>query len=81
MVGGLGSGLTSESADAIRAVLRNDLPAGIEGFLAPISAAGLLCLARPEVLVCNAAHVKNVPGRKTDLLTELRGVAAGQGVA
>jgi hypothetical protein len=26
-----------------------------------------------KVLVCNAAHVKNVPGRKTDLLTELRG--------
>jgi len=25
-----------------------------------------------RVLVCNAAHVKNVPGRKTDLLTELR---------
>ena len=25
-----------------------------------------------QVLVCNAAHVKNVPGRKTDLLTELR---------
>ncbi len=27
-----------------------------------------------EVIKCNAAHVKNVPGRKTDLLTELRGV-------
>jgi transposase len=28
-----------------------------------------------QVLVCNAAHVKNVPGRKTDPLTELpRGV-------
>ena len=26
-----------------------------------------------QVLVCNAAHVKNVPGRKTDLLTELPG--------
>ena len=24
-----------------------------------------------RVLVCNAGHVKNVPGRKTDLLTEL----------
>jgi len=24
-----------------------------------------------KVLICNAAHVKNVPGRKTDLLTEL----------
>ncbi len=24
-----------------------------------------------QVLVCNAGHVKNVPGRKTDLLTEL----------
>ena len=30
-----------------------------------------------QVLVCNAAHVKNVPGRKTDLLTELPGVPAG----
>ena len=26
-----------------------------------------------RVLVCNAGHVKNVPGRKTDLLTELPG--------
>jgi hypothetical protein len=26
-----------------------------------------------EVCVCNAAHMRNVPGRKTDLLTELRG--------
>ena len=26
-----------------------------------------------KVLVCNAGHVKNVPGRNTDLLTELRG--------
>jgi transposase len=25
-----------------------------------------------RVLICNAAHVKNVPGRKTDPLTELR---------
>ncbi len=24
-----------------------------------------------ELWLCNAAHVKNVPGRKTDLLTEL----------
>jgi transposase len=24
-----------------------------------------------QVLLCNAGHVKNVPGRKTDLLTEL----------
>jgi transposase len=34
-----------------------------------------------KVLVCNAAHVKNVPGRKTDLLTELRaglGQVSGQ---
>ena len=30
-----------------------------------------------QVLVCNAGHVKNVPGRKTDLLTELLGVPAG----
>ena len=33
-----------------------------------------------QVLVCNAAHVKNVPGRKTDLLTEPWGIAAGQRV-
>jgi transposase len=26
------------------------------------------------VCVCNAAHMRNVPGRKTDPLTELRGV-------
>ena len=30
-----------------------------------------------EVIKCNAAHVKNVPGRKTDLLTELIEVPAG----
>jgi len=30
-----------------------------------------------RVLVCNAGHVKNVPGRKTDLLTEHSGVPAG----
>ena len=30
-----------------------------------------------QVLVCNAGHVKNVPGRKTDPLTELLGVPAG----
>jgi transposase len=33
-----------------------------------------------EVLLVNAAHVKNVPGRKTDLLTEQRHVIAGQGL-
>ena len=31
----------------------------------------LLAHGEFEVLVCNAGHVKNVPGRKTDLLTEL----------
>jgi transposase len=31
-----------------------------------------------EVCVCNAAHMRNVPGRKTDLLTELRNVSAAQ---
>ena len=31
-----------------------------------------------QVLVCNAGHVKNVPGRKTDLLTELPDVSAAQ---
>ena len=31
-----------------------------------------------QVLVCNPGHVKNVPGRKTDLLTEPRGVTAAQ---
>jgi hypothetical protein len=29
-----------------------------------------------EVCVCNAAHMRNVPGRKTDLLTELPDVTA-----
>jgi hypothetical protein len=28
----------------------------------------------------NAAHMRNVPGRKTDLLTELLDVAAAQAV-
>ena len=31
-----------------------------------------------QVLVCNAGHVKNVPGRKTDLLTELPNISAVQ---
>ncbi len=44
-VGGLGPGLTSESADAARVVLRNDLSAGIQGFPAPTGTAGLICLA------------------------------------
>jgi hypothetical protein len=35
MVKGLGSGLTSESADAARVVLRNDLPAGPRFFWHP----------------------------------------------
>jgi Transposase len=38
----------------------------------------LLAHGEFEVLVCNAGHVKNVPGRKTDLLTELpRGLRGG----
>jgi transposase len=32
-----------------------------------------LAAAEIEVCVCNAAHMRNVPGRKTDLLTELAG--------
>jgi hypothetical protein len=32
---GLGPGLTSESADAVRVVLRNDLPAGSQVFWHP----------------------------------------------
>jgi len=32
-----------------------------------------------QVLVCNAGHVKNVPGRKTDLLTELPGAVSQVG--
>ena len=31
----------------------------------------LLAHGEFEVLMCNDGHVKNVPGRKTDLLTEL----------
>ena len=34
---------------------------------------------RFELWLCNAHHVKNVPGRKTDLLTELPDVSAVQG--
>ena len=44
-VGSLGPGLTSESADAARVALRNDLPAGSQFFLAPTGIAGLICLA------------------------------------
>src|ERR1035438_8004676 len=40
---GLGPGLTSESADAVRVVLRNDLSAGPQVFLAPTGGAGLIC--------------------------------------
>jgi hypothetical protein len=47
----------------------------------PVFHALLEAGAFEQVLVCNAAHVKNVPGRKTDLLTELDGIAAGHGVA
>ena len=35
---------------------------------------------RFELWLCNAHHVKNVPGRKTDLLTELSAVSAAQQV-
>jgi transposase len=34
-----------------------------------------------EIAVVNPAHAKALRGHKTDLLTELRGVGAGQGVA
>jgi hypothetical protein len=44
-VGGLGPGLTSDSADAARAVLRDDLPAGPQVFTAPAGGAGLICPA------------------------------------
>src|SRR5256714_3191107 len=44
-VGSLGPGLTSESADAVRAVLRDDLSAGSQVFTAPTSGAGLICPA------------------------------------
>jgi hypothetical protein len=42
-VRGLGPGLTSDSADAVRVVLRNDLSAGSQVFVAPTGAAGLIC--------------------------------------
>ena len=44
-VGSLGPGLTSDSADAVRAVLRDDLSAGPQVFMAPASGAGLICPA------------------------------------
>ncbi len=46
-VGSLGPGLTSESADAARAVLRDDLSAGPRS-MAPASGADLICLAWEE---------------------------------
>src|SRR5437016_2048484 len=47
-VGSLGPGLTSESADAARAVLRDDLSAGSQVFVAPTGGAGLIRLAWEE---------------------------------
>jgi hypothetical protein len=44
-VGSLGPGLTSDSADAVRAVLRDDLSAGAQVYMAPASGAGLICPA------------------------------------
>ena len=44
-VGSLGPGLTSDSADAARAVLRDDLSAGPQVFTAPAGGAGLICPA------------------------------------
>jgi hypothetical protein len=44
-VGSLGPGLTSDSADAVRAVLRDDLSAGPQVLMAPASGAGLICPA------------------------------------
>src|SRR5580700_9715424 len=44
-VGSLGPGLTSDSADAVRAVLRDDLSAGPQVYMAPASGAGLICPA------------------------------------
>jgi hypothetical protein len=44
-VGSLGPGLTSDSADAVRAVLRDDLSAGPQVFTAPAGDAGLICPA------------------------------------
>src|ERR1700749_4628111 len=45
-VGSLGPGLTSDSADAVRAVLRDDLSAGPQVCRAPARGAGLICPAR-----------------------------------
>ena len=42
-VGGLGPGLTSDSADAASAVLRNDLPAGSQVICGTHRRAGLIC--------------------------------------
>jgi hypothetical protein len=44
-VGSLGPGLTSDSADAVRAVLRDDLSAGPQVCTAPAGGAGLICPA------------------------------------
>jgi transposase len=40
-----------------------------------------LTQAGVEVCVCNAARMRNVPGRKTDLLTELVGISAAQALS
>jgi hypothetical protein len=44
-VEGLGPGLTSDSADAVRVVLLDDLSAGPQVLMAPASGAGLICPA------------------------------------
>jgi hypothetical protein len=54
-VGGLGPGLTSESADAVRAVLGIDLSAGPR-LMAPTGAAGLICLAWEEAGVARSGR-------------------------
>src|SRR5260370_42418636 len=65
-VGGLGPGLTSESADAARAVLRNDLSAGSQVFMAPTGGAGLICLAWEEAGVrrSDGQRVRAIPSTR-----------------
>src|SRR5260370_11507135 len=81
MVKGLGSGLTSESADAIRVVLlticRPD-----PGFLAPTGAAGLICLAwargRGSQVRRPAGACHPLPGKGTALtIVEARAITGG----
>src|SRR5258707_7850512 len=82
MVKGLGSGLPSDSADAIRAVLLTICRPG-PGFLAPTGAAGLICLAWEEAGVsqvrrpAGACHPCNQRREMALTIVETRAITGG----